>query len=122
MTTTPKFQHDCDGCKFIGRHEYDGQECDFYICGGEGDTWRTIIARYGNEGPNYTSGGLFICVGLTPLDKFALAAGIEITTDEQERLIKLLLRQDRDRWKPYDYKNIPYEPGFMGNKDWYGVT
>ncbi len=43
---TPKFKHDCKHCKFLGSH--DGY--DLYFC----DT--TVVARFGNEDPQYTSG------------------------------------------------------------------
>lgn len=46
----PKFTHDCTHCTFLGH--YAG--CDVYTCGN--DTSRTsIIARDGNDGPDYSS-------------------------------------------------------------------
>lgn len=47
----PVFEHDCDQCLFIGH--YRGH--DLYRCP-QGGTVVTIVARYGNEGPDYTSG------------------------------------------------------------------
>ena len=43
----PRYTHDCKTCVFIGQI----MEYDLYICK------TTIIARYGNEGPEYSSGG-----------------------------------------------------------------
>lgn len=55
ITEQPKHKHDCDRCEFLGRYEYEGQTYDLYTCeqliGG-----RTVIARYGDDGPEYTSG------------------------------------------------------------------
>ena len=48
---SPRFKHDCDRCVFLGEH----QAHDLYFCeacaGGP-----TVIARYGSEGKQYTSG------------------------------------------------------------------
>lgn len=41
----PKFKHDCESCYFV--KNVDGY--DVYLCNG------TIIARYGNDGPDYAS-------------------------------------------------------------------
>jgi hypothetical protein len=46
----PQFTHDCDRCVFLGRY----QECDLYFCKGVG--FPTVLARWGSEGPEYTSG------------------------------------------------------------------
>lgn len=44
------FEHDCDGCVYLGADE----EYDFYCCGkGPG---ATVIARFSDEGPDYASG------------------------------------------------------------------
>jgi len=47
----PKFIHDCDNCIFLGIYE----EYDLYYC----DNEPTIIARYGDNGPDYMSGMIF---------------------------------------------------------------
>lgn len=56
----PQFIHDCDQCVFLGQYKHplkDGtlEPVDLYFCpaalGGP-----TVIARYGNEGPEYSSG------------------------------------------------------------------
>lgn len=46
----PAFTHDCDHCKFIG-HLLDH---DIYVCPQSG--YPTIVARFGSDGPEYTSG------------------------------------------------------------------
>ncbi len=59
---TPLFKHDCDRCIFLGCFEsvfkrteveiYPNLLYDLYYCS-NGDT---VIARYGNDGPEYMSG------------------------------------------------------------------
>jgi hypothetical protein len=63
-----------------------GRTYDVYTCErGKGQT-RTLILRYGNEGPAYHSGGLFDCVELTQLDMTALVNGLELTPFEATKL------------------------------------
>ena len=45
----PRYTHDCEGCLYIGH--FGRYDC--YFCP-QGDA--TIIARYGNEAPEYASG------------------------------------------------------------------
>lgn len=45
----PKFTHDCEECKFIGR--LDGHDCYVH----ESETQVTYVKRSGDEGPDYTS-------------------------------------------------------------------
>lgn len=50
----PRFRHShCSGCTFLGRHG----EHDLYFCP-QGGQLPTVIARYGDGGPDYTSGML----------------------------------------------------------------
>jgi len=50
----PKYTHDCDACTFLGTF-FDH---DVYHCG---DTLsRSIVARYGNDGPEYASMPLMV--------------------------------------------------------------
>ena len=57
----PQFDHDCKDCTFLGRHE--GQSAfggssgkyDLYFCPQYGMS-HTVIARFGNGGPDYLSG------------------------------------------------------------------
>ena len=45
-----RFEHDCKRCAFLGQYE----EYDLYFCPQNGIP--TVIARYGDEGSEYTSG------------------------------------------------------------------
>lgn len=45
-----RFRHDCHACVFLGN--LDGR--DVYACPQAG--FPTIVARYGNDGPEYASG------------------------------------------------------------------
>ena len=46
-----RYLHDCSRCRSLGTfHEYDLYACEQFIGG------FTVIARYGNEGCEYTSG------------------------------------------------------------------
>jgi hypothetical protein len=47
---TKRFTHDCDNCEFLGQFN----EYDLYYC--EDAFEPTVVARYGDDGPEYTSG------------------------------------------------------------------
>lgn len=51
MKNRPQFQHDCDKCLFLGH--YDG--FDVYICIASNNGDGSIIARHGDDGPDYAS-------------------------------------------------------------------
>lgn len=57
-TMNPHYEHDCDTCRFVGQHtdQTDGTLYDLYIC----PTEPNVVARYSNNGPDYTSGLEFI--------------------------------------------------------------
>jgi hypothetical protein len=46
----PRYQHDCTACTFLGTYK----EFDLYFCPQVGHP--TLIARYGDKGPEYQSG------------------------------------------------------------------
>jgi len=47
----PRFQHDCDNCIFIGHfHNHD-----VHICPHDSLVGSFVIARYGNDAPDYAS-------------------------------------------------------------------
>lgn len=49
-TGKPRYQHDCQNCRFMGSiSKYDIWVCDHPTIG------PSIIARYGNDGPQYAS-------------------------------------------------------------------
>jgi hypothetical protein len=53
MDEKPRFAHDCERCTFLGRFD----EYDLYFCGSTVSvTGTTVIARWGNDGPEYSSG------------------------------------------------------------------
>lgn len=51
----PRYQHDCEKCKALGKFA----EYDLYFCETDLGSHPTVIARYGDEGHEYTSGLLF---------------------------------------------------------------
>lgn len=56
---TPQFEHDCEDCTFLGRHAAEGgSPCDLYHCL-QGRDWPTVIARWSDEGADYTSGAIW---------------------------------------------------------------
>ena len=49
----PQYQHDCDECLFLGR--FKGNDLYYH----PSDNWPTVIARHGDDGPDYISGFAF---------------------------------------------------------------
>jgi hypothetical protein len=76
MSSKPVFKHDCDKCLFLD-HSIGH---DLYYCEQYG--METVVARYGNEGPEYTSGLEFVhkIPSLAEARRLAIAAGL---LDEQ---------------------------------------
>lgn len=54
-TVTPQFMHDCEHCKFLGRHVGERGNYDLYHCIQTGYV-PTLVARWGNAGPEYKGG------------------------------------------------------------------
>lgn len=54
MKNIKRYTHDCGECEFLGQYK----EYDLYYCEKE----PTVIARYGNDGPEYMSGISFVGV------------------------------------------------------------
>jgi hypothetical protein len=53
--TTPTYTHDCKDCRFVASVRLN-QRYDVYRCPqGAGPLGDTLIARYGNDGPEYWS-------------------------------------------------------------------
>lgn len=48
------YKHDCHACTYIGSEVLHGKHFDFYFCD-QGCNIRTVIARHGDEGPEYAS-------------------------------------------------------------------
>jgi hypothetical protein len=66
---TRRFSHDCEACTLIGLTETH----DLYVCaqGSPGGGHRTIVARYGDHGPDYVSGDGLVYLD-TPLGRVQL--------------------------------------------------
>jgi hypothetical protein len=50
----PQYTHDCDTCKYHGIVTFKGHIYDVYSCGSN-PIDKSMIARFGNEGPEYSS-------------------------------------------------------------------
>jgi hypothetical protein len=54
MSIAPRYKHDdCTACHYLGQFD----KYDLYFCGGEMGT--TVIARWSDYGPDYSSGIVF---------------------------------------------------------------
>ena len=58
---TPRFEHDCDSCVFLGRYRFENDpnkrfDYDLYVCGQGDKSFPTVIARFSDELPDYMSG------------------------------------------------------------------
>jgi hypothetical protein len=51
----PRFEHDCEKCVFLGRLGLPEGYYDLYFCE-QGRDFPTVIARFGDDGPDYNSG------------------------------------------------------------------
>jgi hypothetical protein len=52
INSEPRYEHDCDGCMYLGNYE----ELDvYYCCGSDGISGGSVILRFGDEGWEYTS-------------------------------------------------------------------
>jgi len=57
-TEKPHFIHDCERCIFLGNYSGDWYDkADLYWC--KPTTGPTVIVRYGDDGPEYSSGMVF---------------------------------------------------------------
>ncbi len=68
MEDKPVFQHDCNGCVFLGHHDH----CDLYFCntnGSKDGLHATVIARFGDDGYQYSSGLIFGYRNTSPLNE-----------------------------------------------------
>jgi hypothetical protein len=59
----PKYKHDCIDCKFLGTKKYQDKEYDLYYCNPTKDiSSGTLIARFSDEGSEYSSGTGFATI------------------------------------------------------------
>lgn len=86
----PNFQHDCQTCKFIGNGVFQKKPVDWYTCDSREGS-RTVIARNGNDGPQYASATIGETVTPSPVMMAALIQGLELTQAEKDKLLKALL-------------------------------
>ena len=56
----PHYEHDCKKCMYLGDFIHDGILYDLYVCSHQNMEIDTLIARYGDDGPEYGSGVYFI--------------------------------------------------------------
>ena len=54
MNTTKLYDHDCDNCVYVFTTHGD-TDYDWYVCPRPGKYDTSVIARYGDGGPNYWS-------------------------------------------------------------------
>ena len=50
-TIKPRYEHDCDECRFVGQTVSEGIFYDLYVHEAQG----TYVARYGSEGEDYST-------------------------------------------------------------------
>lgn len=78
---SPRWVHDCPKCVFLGHYVEDSAAVDLYWCkqiiGGP-----TVIARYSDSGPDYSSGMVFADNGSVPslveAKRRAVEKGLEV--------------------------------------------
>lgn len=124
MEPEKRFVHDCSTCVFKGQGFFDGQPVDWYTCTSPNGL-RTVIARFGNEGPQYACARVGETVEPTRVVMAALAQGLDLEQDERNLLLKQLLARFRqsmgpDFWRacmPAECDETPT----LGDADWLSV-
>lgn len=92
----PQFTHDCTTCTFHGRGVFTGKPVDWYTCPSISGL-RSLLARYGDEGPQYASCVIGSTVEPSRVVLAALAQGLELTATEKDKLLTTLLVMHRQR-------------------------
>ncbi len=69
------FIHDCPQCRFLGSARNSGKVADLYVCTdaqlpGSVAERTTIIARYGSDGPDYSSCSISLFESVNHPDPF----------------------------------------------------
>lgn len=75
----PVFTHDCESCRFLGH--YDGN--DLYYCHPKTQLLPTVVARFGDDGPEYTSAVPVLQLHPSLAEAARLARSQGLLTDEQ---------------------------------------
>jgi len=112
----PKYIHDCTNCKFLGNGTYCEKPVDWYIC--EGPERRTVIARYSDSGPDYSSVTIGECTDISRLELAALAQGLDLTNKEKDLLLQKMLTRHRQGLSITDLNNLLSDTARIGNSDW----
>ena len=84
--------------------------CPAQKCDGCEPDRHAFIARYGNENSEYMSNALLISSELSHLDLVALFNGLELTVEENERLLKRLAEMYRGKLSVRDYRKMSTTP------------
>lgn len=75
----PRFKHDCESCVPLGEYTDSEGSFDLYYCG-QGGWMPTVIARFGDDGPDYLSGlGMTKTPSLVEAQKRAKEKGLPLT-------------------------------------------
>lgn len=99
---TPLYTHDCEGCTYLGQFDASEEQgwgmVDLYICA-QGGLGYTVIARYGNDGPQYGSGMTFARQSGKYAEAIRRALALECIKDgkEREKAEKILDEFDNSR-------------------------
>ena len=112
----PKYVHDCTHCKFLGNGAYCEKPVDWYIC--EGPERRTVIARYSDYGPDYSSVTIGEWTDISRLELAALAQGLDLTNKEKDLLLQKMLTRHRQGLSITDLNNLLSDTARIGNSDW----
>lgn len=78
----PNWTHDCEHCRFLGAMYNGGDLFDWYACK------QSVVARYGNDGPEYWSS----LRSIVDDDKYLNVSG---TVDGMYVLARFMLSQQR---------------------------
>jgi len=65
--TVTIWEHDCDSCFSLGPHSDGHHDYDLYWCPTGNLGMATFVARFGNDGEQYISGGLAVIVDTNPI-------------------------------------------------------
>jgi hypothetical protein len=121
----PRFTHDCRACNFLGHGHLSGQPVDWYTCSVlKGSGARTVIARFGNDGPEYASGTIGETVEPSPVVLAALAHGLDLNEVERTALLRTLLSNHRQRLGvSFWARCAPTDEGHnqIGQANWLGL-
>jgi hypothetical protein len=79
---------------------------------------RTVIARYSDSGPDYSSVTIGECTDISRLELAALAQGLDLTNKEKDLLLQKMLTRHRQGLSITDLNNLLSDTARIGNSDW----